>query len=109
MKWNAAFESRPPRILFLADRNILVDDPMNKDFSAFDEDKIYKIQKEAKKGRDLYLAIFDAPTAKSTWDSSCKRDREQTYPFRGLDGAPHRHRLNSTLIGVNLRQKSRQS
>ena len=60
MKWNAAFEPRPPRILFLADRNILVDDPMNKDFSAFEEDKIYKIQREAKKGRDLYFAIYQA-------------------------------------------------
>ncbi len=60
MKWNAAFESRPPRILFLADRNILVDDPINKDFSAFDEDKIYKIQREAKKGRDIYFAIYQA-------------------------------------------------
>lgn len=60
MKWNAVFESRPPRILFLADRNILVDDPMNKDFSAFDEDKIYKIQREANKGRDLYFAIYQA-------------------------------------------------
>ena len=60
MKWNAAFEPRPPRILFLADRNILVDDPINKDFSAFEEEKIYKIQREAKKGRDLYFAIYQA-------------------------------------------------
>lgn len=42
----------------LLDRNILVDDPMNKDFSAFEEEKIYKIQREAKKGRDLYFAIY---------------------------------------------------
>ncbi len=60
MKWNATFEPRPPRILFLADRNILVDDPINKDFSAFEEEKIYKIQREAKKGRDLYFAIYQA-------------------------------------------------
>ncbi|WP_081942816.1 EcoAI/FtnUII family type I restriction enzme subunit R [Myxosarcina sp. GI1] len=60
MKWNTIFEPRPPRILFLADRNILVDDPMNKDFAAFEEDKIYKIQREAKKGRDIYFAIYQA-------------------------------------------------
>ena len=60
MKWNSAFEPRPPRILFLADRNILVDDPINKDFSAFEEEKIYKIQREAKKGRDIYFAIYQA-------------------------------------------------
>lgn len=62
MEWNASGELRPPRILFLADRNILVDDPMNKDFSAFDEEKIYKIQGEAKKGRDIYFAIYQAIT-----------------------------------------------
>jgi type I restriction enzyme, R subunit len=60
MKWNASFELRPPRILYLADRNVLVDDPMNKDFSAFNEEKIYKIQGQAKKGRDIYFAIYQA-------------------------------------------------
>jgi type I restriction enzyme, R subunit len=29
LEWNTSGESRSPRILFLADRNILVDDPMN--------------------------------------------------------------------------------
>ncbi|MBD2692813.1 EcoAI/FtnUII family type I restriction enzme subunit R [Anabaena catenula] len=60
IEWNTLGYFRSPRILFLADRNILVDDPMNKDFSAFNEDKIYKIQGEAKKGRDLYFAIYQA-------------------------------------------------
>ncbi|MEH1998940.1 MAG: DEAD/DEAH box helicase family protein [Nostoc sp.] len=60
MEWNVSGESRQPRILFLADRNVLVDDPMNKDFSAFNEEKIYKIQGEAKKGRDIYFAIYQA-------------------------------------------------
>jgi type I restriction enzyme R subunit len=60
IEWNKSDYFRQPRILFLADRNILVDDPMNKDFSAFDEEKIYKIQGEAKKGRDLYFAIYQA-------------------------------------------------
>lgn len=60
MEWNVSGESRLPRILFLADRNVLVDDPMNKDFSAFNQEKIYKIQGEAKKGRDLYFAIYQA-------------------------------------------------
>jgi type I restriction enzyme, R subunit len=60
LEWNASGESRSPRILFLADRNVLVDDPMNKDFSAFNQEKIYKIQAEAKKGRDLYFAIYQA-------------------------------------------------
>ncbi len=60
LEWNKSGENRPPRILFLADRNILVDDPMNKEFSAFNGEKIYKIQGEAKKGRDIYFAIYHA-------------------------------------------------
>ncbi|MBP5977465.1 DEAD/DEAH box helicase family protein [Brasilonema sp. CT11] len=60
IEWNVTGESRPPRILFLADRNVLVDDPMNKDFSAFNQEKIYKIQGTAKKGRDIYFAIYQA-------------------------------------------------
>ncbi len=58
--WNAAREHRPPRILFLADRNFLVDDPMTKDFASFKEDKIHKIQGDAVKGRELYFAIYQA-------------------------------------------------
>ena len=58
--WNAAGEHRPPRILFLADRNVLVDDPMTKDFASFGEDKIHKIQGSATKGRELYFATYQA-------------------------------------------------
>jgi len=58
--WNATDEHRKPRILFLTDRNILVDDPMLKDFSAFPEDIIHKIQGEAVKSREIYFAIYQA-------------------------------------------------
>ncbi|MEF1192926.1 DEAD/DEAH box helicase family protein, partial [Vibrio parahaemolyticus] len=34
-RWNASGEYRKPRILFLADRNVLVDDPKDKTFSPF--------------------------------------------------------------------------
>jgi type I restriction enzyme R subunit len=57
---NATDEHRKPRILFLADRNILVDDPMLKDFSAFPEDIIHKIQGESVKSREIYFAIYQA-------------------------------------------------
>lgn len=58
--WNADGDHRSPRILFLADRNVLVDDPMTKDFASFGEDKIHKIQGSATKGRELYFAIYQA-------------------------------------------------
>ena len=34
-RWNAKGTRRKPKILFLADRNVLVDDPMAKDFRPF--------------------------------------------------------------------------
>jgi type I restriction enzyme, R subunit len=60
MGWNTTGEHRKPKILFLADRNILVDDPMLKDFSAFDEDVLHKIQGEVVKSREIYFAIYQA-------------------------------------------------
>jgi len=60
MGWNRTGEVRPPRILFLADRNVLVDDPILKDFNAFSEDKIHKIQGKANKSREIYFAIYQA-------------------------------------------------
>ncbi|HEY9864536.1 MAG TPA: DEAD/DEAH box helicase family protein, partial [Candidatus Obscuribacterales bacterium] len=60
LRWNITNEHRKPRILFLADRNILVDDPILKDFSAFPEDIIHKIQGEPVKSREIYFAIYQA-------------------------------------------------
>jgi type I restriction enzyme R subunit len=55
------------RILFLADRNILVDDPMRKDFKFFNSDinnkKMIKIKnKEAQKAYEMYFAIYQGVT-----------------------------------------------
>lgn len=36
-RWNRTGEHRRPKLLFLADRNVLVDDPMAKDFMPFGE------------------------------------------------------------------------
>ena len=58
--WNAKGKNRKPKILFLADRNVLVDDPKDKDFSVFGDAR-YKISGgEISKGRDIYFAIYQA-------------------------------------------------
>ena len=58
--WNANTDkSRKPRILFLADRNVLVDDPKDKDFAPFGDAK-WKIEGEAVKSREMYFAIYQA-------------------------------------------------
>jgi len=59
-RWNRSGEHRRTKILYLADRNILVDDPISKDFAPFG-DAIYKIANgEVNKGREMYFAIYQA-------------------------------------------------
>lgn len=59
-RWNLAGKGGRPRILYLADRNILVDDPMVKDFAPFG-DAIHKIANgEVIKSREMYFAIYQA-------------------------------------------------
>lgn len=58
--WNAKGDTtRKPRILFLADRNVLVDDPKDKDFAPFGDAR-WKIEGEAIKSREMYFAIYQA-------------------------------------------------
>ncbi len=47
------------RILYLVDRNILADQPLSREFSIFG-DAVWKIQGEAKKGREIYFALYQA-------------------------------------------------
>jgi len=58
-RWNRTGEYRKPRILYLADRNFLVDDPKDKDFAPFGDAR-HKIEGEAVKSREMYFAIYQA-------------------------------------------------
>lgn len=58
-RWNRTGEYRHPKILYLADRNILIDDPKDKDFAPFGDAR-KKIEGEAVKGREMYFAIYQA-------------------------------------------------
>ncbi len=55
--WKLWKSGRKRRILYLADRNILVDQPLAREFSMFG-DAVWKIQGEAKKGREIYFALY---------------------------------------------------
>ena len=59
-RWNRAGEHRRPKILYLADRNILVDQPKDGIFSAFGDAR-HKIEHgEVVKSREMYFAIYQA-------------------------------------------------
>ncbi len=57
--WNRTGESRRPRILFLADRNVLVDEPMAKTFAPFGDAR-HKIEGQAVKSRQMYFSTYQA-------------------------------------------------
>lgn len=59
-RWNGKGVNRTPKILFLADRNVLVDDPMAKDFSPFGDARHKIAGGIAVKSRDMYFAIYQS-------------------------------------------------
>jgi type I restriction enzyme R subunit len=59
-RWNRTGEYRRPRLLYLADRNILVDQPKDGIFAIFEEAR-HKIEGgEAVKSREMYFATYQA-------------------------------------------------
>jgi type I restriction enzyme R subunit len=60
-RWNRSGDPvRRPKILFLADRNVLVDDPKDKTFVPFGEAR-HKIENgEAVKSREMYFATYQS-------------------------------------------------
>ena len=58
-KWNRVGDGRKPRILFLSDRSILVDDPKDKTFIPFGDAR-HKINGEAVKSREMYFALYQS-------------------------------------------------
>ncbi|MHC4405554.1 MAG: EcoAI/FtnUII family type I restriction enzme subunit R [Planctomycetota bacterium] len=59
-RWNRTGEHRRPRILFLADRNVLVDDPKDKTFTSFGDARFKIGEGELSFGRQMYFAIYQA-------------------------------------------------
>ncbi len=55
------------RILFLADRNILVDQTMQQDFAPFGEVMHKVSHREVKKNYEIYLALYQAVTGREEW------------------------------------------
>ncbi len=59
-RWNQSGDHRKPRILFLADRNILVDDPMAKTFAPFGDARYKIIGGKIVQSREIYFAIYQS-------------------------------------------------
>lgn len=59
-RWNRTGEYRRPKILFLADRNILVDDPMARMFAPFGDARHKIAGGDVSQSRDMYFGIYQA-------------------------------------------------
>lgn len=59
-RWNRDGRPGKARILYLADRNILIDDPKDKTFAAFGDARIKIEGGNASKSREMYFAIYQA-------------------------------------------------
>ena len=59
-RWNRTGDYRRPRILYLADRNVLVDDPMAKIYAPFGDARCKIEGGVANKSREMYFAIYQA-------------------------------------------------
>jgi type I restriction enzyme R subunit len=59
-RWNRTGEYRRPKILFLADRNLLVDDPMAKMFAPFGDARHKISGGDTSQSRDMYFAIYQS-------------------------------------------------
>ena len=88
-RWNRTGEHRRPRVLYLADRNVLVEDPMSKDFAVF-EDARWQIKGRAVKSREIYFATYQAIARDERRVQSSSRVIAEGY-HKGL--VPHLHKL----------------
>jgi type I restriction enzyme, R subunit len=57
-RWNLADQYRRPKILYLSDRNLLVDDPKDKTFARFGDARHKITGAEVSRSRDIYFAIY---------------------------------------------------
>ncbi|MEX2420459.1 MAG: DEAD/DEAH box helicase family protein, partial [Actinomycetota bacterium] len=69
---------RRPKILYLADMNILVDQPITREFKPVFGDAIWKLRGEAKTGRHLYFGLYQA-LADSGDELGIFRDYPENY------------------------------
>jgi type I restriction enzyme, R subunit len=59
--WSSEWRGRrKPRILYLADRNILVEQPIAREFRPVFGEAICRIQGEARTGREIYFALYQS-------------------------------------------------
>lgn len=70
--WRLWKNREKKRILFLADRNILVDQTMSNDFRFFDDKMIKISRKKVSKAHEIYLGLYQSMTGNEDWQQIFK-------------------------------------
>ncbi len=76
-RWNRSGEHRKPRMLYLADRNILVDDPKDKDFSRLRRRALQDraATRSSLEPRDVFRDLSGAGRGRTARTACSKRSR----------------------------------
>lgn len=83
--WRLWKAKQKKRILFLADRNILVDQTIQQDFSPFGA-VMHKISnRDAKKNYEIYLSLYQAVTGKEDWKQIYRQFPEDFFDLVVVD------------------------
>lgn len=87
-KWNSLGKpNRKPRILFLADRNILVDDPKDKDFTPFGDARHKITRGKVTQGREMYFALYQSLVGKDNYPPLYEQYRQDFFDLIIVDEA----------------------
>lgn len=73
------------RTLFLADRNILVDQTMQQDFAPFGEVMHRVTNREVRKNYEIYLALYQAVTGREEWKQIYRQFPEDFFDLVVVD------------------------
>lgn len=73
------------RILFLADRNILVDQTMANDFKHFGDKMIKVNRKDVDKAHEIYLALYQSMTGTEDWQNIYKQFSPEFFDLVVID------------------------
>ncbi len=83
--WRLWKAKKKKRILFLADRNILVDQTIQQDFAPFGE-VMHKItNRTVKKNYEIYLCLYQAVTGKEEWKQIYRQFPPDFFDFVVID------------------------
>ena len=83
--WRLWKAKKKKRILFLADRNILVDQTIQQDFAPFGE-VMHKItNRTVKKNYEIYLCLYQAVTGKEEWKQIYRQFPADFFDFVVID------------------------